>query len=89
MKEKGIDIYLLVQETWLPNDFERDINRHYIFHHGTPEASDSNTGGEATGANTREEAQPLYSHHKLLLHGRKRDNQNLQGVESFLDVPDS
>eukprot|EP00978_Attheya_sp_CCMP212_P023473 scaffold71971_cov55-Attheya_sp.AAC.1 len=51
MKEKGIDIYL-VQETWLPNDFERDTEGHYIFHHGTPEASDSNTGGEATGANT-------------------------------------
>jgi len=25
MKEKGIDVYL-VQETWLPNDFEREIN---------------------------------------------------------------
>ena len=47
MKTKGIDIYL-VQETWLPDDFEKEIKGHYIFHHGTPEASDSNTERDET-----------------------------------------
>eukprot|EP00978_Attheya_sp_CCMP212_P012157 scaffold30211_cov54-Attheya_sp.AAC.3 len=47
MKEKGIDVYLL-QETWLPDEYESFsvINGFYMFHHGTDEASDSNEEGD-------------------------------------------
>eukprot|EP00978_Attheya_sp_CCMP212_P007359 scaffold17117_cov52-Attheya_sp.AAC.9 len=65
MKKKGIDIYL-VQETWIPNDFDSEIKGHYIFHHGTPEASDSNTG---EAAEERRKPERTYerrsSHHSI------------------------
>eukprot|EP00978_Attheya_sp_CCMP212_P036231 scaffold162830_cov52-Attheya_sp.AAC.1 len=46
-RERGIDVYLL-QETWLPDEYESFsvINRFYMFHHGTDEASDSNEEGD-------------------------------------------
>jgi hypothetical protein len=44
MEEKEINIYL-VQEIWLPDDFEKAlvINGFYMFHHGTVDkVSDTN-----------------------------------------------